>query len=197
MFDLFLFARLCPRQGSFARPALPGVLTTMTPSDSRTDPMTVMDSHHELMLEASPERVSQVPRRICRRPPPPTTPEELTAASARGFTVNAGFTLSGRLALPTLRNEAETGSLALRLASSLPKAPNGKSPRRPLGQLHGARAFPMVSTFQPTRFARLYLTHQRHRGRGEKKRGRIPPPLFHLCALSVSAFPPFSFRGRK
>jgi hypothetical protein len=72
----------------------------------------------------------------------------------------AGFTHLGRLALPALHNEAESGSLALRLASSLPKAPNDRSLRRPLGQLHGARALTMVGTFQPTRFIRLRLTHQ-------------------------------------
>ena len=39
--------------------------------------------------------------------------------------------------------------------SSLPKASDGELPRRLLGQLHGARAFTMASTFQLTRSTRL------------------------------------------
>ena len=52
---------------------------------------------------------------------------------------------------PRLRNEAESGSLALRLTPLLSKASNAELPRRLLGQLHGARAFTIVSTFQLTR----------------------------------------------
>src|SRR5207244_1878776 len=62
-------------------------------------------------------RVSQVPGLIVRRTPSPTTPESPTVAHTRFFTVDAGFTKVGRLTALTLRNEAETGSLALRLTS--------------------------------------------------------------------------------
>src|SRR6056297_3313241 len=94
-------AETCFQQGSFARPALPGVFTTMSPSDSRTNLPAVIDSRRKLMAEPSSERVSQVPRLICRCPPSPTTPESPVAALARCFAAGVGFTLSGGLATLT------------------------------------------------------------------------------------------------
>jgi hypothetical protein len=63
-------------------------------------------------------RVSQVPALIARRTPSPTTPESPAVAHAHVFTAGAGFITFGRLAALTLRHEAESGSLALRLTSS-------------------------------------------------------------------------------
>ena len=63
-------------------------------------------------------RVSQVPGLIVRRTPSPTTPESPTVAHAHVFTAGTGFSNSGSLAALTWRNEAETGSLTLRLTSS-------------------------------------------------------------------------------
>ena len=58
------------------------------------------------------------------------------------------------------RNEAETGSLALRLAGSLFEAsPNGL-PRFALDWLHVEWVIYMVSSFHLTRSARLILAHR-------------------------------------
>jgi hypothetical protein len=69
----------------------------------------------------------------------------------------SGFITSGRLAAPTLHNEAESGSLALRLTGS----PRGASPhgllRLTLARLPVEWAIDRVSSFQLTRSARLIL----------------------------------------
>ena len=57
-----------------------------------------------------PDRVSQVPRFICRRPPSPTTPESPTAASARCFAAGVRLHLIWEVGHSHLRIEAETGS---------------------------------------------------------------------------------------
>jgi hypothetical protein len=64
------------------------------------------------------DRVSQVPGLIFRRTPSPITPESPAVAHAHVFTAGAGFSIFGRLAALTWCNEAEPGSLALRLTSS-------------------------------------------------------------------------------
>jgi hypothetical protein len=111
------------RQGPFARPALPGVVTTMSPSDSPQSQKMVIDSHRLLAdRNASSVRplpgVSQV--HDCsfdaRCPQPPRAAQRLHPPVASSPV--PGFTLSGRLATTNLRNEAESGSLALRLTSS-------------------------------------------------------------------------------
>ena len=72
-----------------------------------------------------------------------------------------GFTLSGRLATPQKRNEAESSSLALRLTPSPPEASPAGSLRPPLGWLRVKRATHTVISFQITRPIRLILAHQR------------------------------------
>ena len=47
---------------------------------------------------------------ICRHPPSPTTPRDRDVAYTRCFTSRVGFAISGRLAIPDTRNEAESGS---------------------------------------------------------------------------------------
>jgi hypothetical protein len=111
------------RQGPFARPALPGVLTTMNPSDSPRSQKTVINSRRLLAdryaLSVHPRRgVSQVPRLICRRPPSPTTPESPTAASAHCSAVDTRLRHLWQVGHSQQRNEAESGSLALRLTPS-------------------------------------------------------------------------------
>jgi hypothetical protein len=88
-----------------------------------------------------------------------------------------GFTISGKLAANKLCNEAESSSLALRLATSLSKGshpssrlakskppvclPDRVTPnRRP--QLHVERTINMAGTLQPARLAKLCLAHQSH-----------------------------------
>lgn len=88
------------QQGSFAPRKLLRFLTTMSPSDFRTDLPLVMHSQRKLMVEPPSERTSQVPRLICRCPLSPTTPRSPTAAIARCFTVGVGFTNSGRMTAP-------------------------------------------------------------------------------------------------
>ena len=103
------------RQGSFARPALPGVLTTMNPSDSPRCQGMVIDSHRLLAGRRVPSvrlqrRVSQVPWLICRRPPPPLTPGSPTVALARCFAVGMRLRHLWKDGRSQWFNEAETGS---------------------------------------------------------------------------------------
>lgn len=103
------------RQGPFARPALPGVLTTMGPSDSPRCQTMVMVSHRLLAgrhaSSVRPHRgVSQVPRLICRRPPSPLTPGSPTAAPARCFAVGMRLHHLWKDGHSQWFNEAETGS---------------------------------------------------------------------------------------
>ncbi len=99
---------------------------------------------------------------LCRCPLSPLTPGSPTAARVRCFTVDGRLHLFWRAGHSQLRHEAETGSLALRLASLRSGASSGGLLRRPPGQLHGERTTSMISTFQLTRTIRLRLTHQKH-----------------------------------
>jgi hypothetical protein len=131
-------------------------------SDSPPGPLTVIYSRWRLLRVATPLPgwVSQVPRLICPCALPPLTPGSPTTASTHCFI--AGIRLHPYLAdcpLPS-RNEAETGSLALRLAGSLFEAsPNGL-PRFALDWLHVEWVIYMVSSFHLTRSARLILAHR-------------------------------------
>jgi hypothetical protein len=114
------------RQGPFARPALPGVITTMNPSDSQTWPQhgywfpwSVVSPVPTL---ETPRRASQVPDCSVgiRRPLSPRRARPLPMfVASRSM---AGFAQSGGLATLELCNKAETGSLALRLTPSPSKA---------------------------------------------------------------------------
>ena len=110
-----------------------------------------------------PRRVSQVPRPICLHAPSPLTPASPAAARAHCFT--AGLRLHHSLAdwpLASWCNEAETGSLALRLADSPPKASSPGLLRVPLGGLSPEWAIKRMNSFQFIRSARLNLALQRH-----------------------------------
>ena len=90
------------RQGPFARPALPGFVATMNPSDSQRGRLLVMNSRHPLVA-ARPSRRPATPGlsgswSICRRPPSSITPEGPIAAYARGFTTGVGFIPPGGMA---------------------------------------------------------------------------------------------------
>ena len=102
-----------------------------------------------------PGRVSQVSDRsfAVRRPLSPrgTRPPQVLVA----WRPVTGFTLSGGLAVPTLCNEAETGSLALRLTASPPGASHAGSLRRTPSRLHVERAIHMSSSFQLKRPIKL------------------------------------------
>jgi len=66
----------------------------------------------------APDRASQVPRLICRRPPSSLTPGSPPAAFARCFTDGTGFTISGCLAAPNCVTRPEQVHTILRLTSS-------------------------------------------------------------------------------
>ena len=178
------------RQGPFARPALPGVLTTTNPSDSRSQtnhsylfPWPVVPAVHTLV---TPRRVSQVPWLVCQRPPPPTTPESPTAAVAHCYAVDTRLRHLWQVGHSQQRNEAESGSLALRLTPSSHGASAAGSPRHPPDRLHGERAITMISSFQLTRPARLCLAHQMSADEINEfiplfeSQVRIPPICVHL-----------------
>jgi hypothetical protein len=88
---------------------------------------------------------------ICRRPLSPPTPGSPSAAFARCFADGVRFQLIWKADHYQKRNEAETGSLALRLTSSPSRAPTARLPVPPPSRLHVERAIAMVSTFQLTR----------------------------------------------
>ena len=117
------------RQGPFAPLELPSFDATMNPSDSRRGQNAVMSSRVPLSRLPSSRDTSpglSGSSRVCRYPPSSTTPGSRTAACAHSFAARAGFALYGRLATPSKHNEAESGSLALRLTAS----PSGASSRR-------------------------------------------------------------------
>ena len=72
-----------------------------------------------------------------------------------------GFTQSGRLATLHWRNEADSGSLALRLTRSLHRASTTRSLQLPPVSLPGERAITRATSSQVTRSARLILALRR------------------------------------
>jgi hypothetical protein len=158
----FPLTSACFQRGPLAPSALPEFLATMGLSDSRLGPPTVIVFPLAVAAcrHAAPRRVSQVPRLICPCALPPLTPGSPATAFTPCFI--AGVRLHPYQAdcpLPS-RNEAETGSLALRLAGSpFEASPNGL-PRPTLDWLHVEWAIYMVSSFHLTRSARLGLAHR-------------------------------------
>jgi len=98
-----------------------------------------------------------------RRPLTPRRAQRVLVPVAS--TSMTGFTIFGRLATLTETHEADSGSLALRLAGSLPEASPAGSLQLTLGSLPAERAIRSSTSFQVTRSARLGLAHQRVRGR--------------------------------
>ena len=111
-------------------------------------------------LSLPPCRASQAPRLIFPRALPPTTPEGPMAACACCFTTGLLWLhpsrRTGHLRLPI---EAESGSLALRLACSPHKSP-APSLELAFVWLHAEQAIYMVNSFQFTRSARLILAYR-------------------------------------
>src|SRR5271157_4022437 len=107
-----------------------------------------------------PCRASQAPRPIFPRALSPTTPEGPLAAFACCFTSGLVWLhpsrRTGHLRIPI---EAESGSLALRLACSPPDSPI-PSLELALVRLHAEQAIYMVNSFQFTRSARLFLAYR-------------------------------------
>src|SRR5271169_6860380 len=120
-------------------------------SDSRPGRSPVMSFRRSVAcLRMLPCRVSQAPLLICPRALSPTTPEGPLAAFACCFTRGLVWLhpsrRTGHLRLPI---EAESGSLALRLACSPPDLPV-PSLRLALVRLHAEQAIYMVNSLQFT-----------------------------------------------
>ena len=112
--------------------------------------------------EKSLDWASQVPRLICRCPLSPITPGRPVAAYTCCFATDSRLHLLRKDGHDHLCNEAESGSLTLRLTPSPHRASTAGSPRQPPARLHGQQAITMVNTFQQTRSARLTLAHRSH-----------------------------------
>jgi hypothetical protein len=126
----------------------------MRPSDFRwwerwTTPTLLPSTGSPRLLDFSfPTRCLQSPRGAHR------------LHSSAASPMMAGFVQSGRLAAPTLCNEAESSSIALRLAGSPHRAsPWGLLLSTPVW-LHVGHLFDMLITFQINREASLGLAHQ-------------------------------------
>jgi len=147
----------------------------MSPSDSPRSQKMVIDSHRLLDNRWTssirpPRRVSQVPRLICRCPLSPITPGRPVVAYTCCFATGSRLHQFRQDGHDQWCNEAESGSLALRLTPSPHRASTAGSPRHPPAWLHGQQAITMICTFQQTRSARLSLAHRRH-GDTEKASG--------------------------
>jgi len=95
-------------------------------SDSRPGPPKGYFFPNSVVAGATPRRASQVPRPICQHAPSPITPESQAAAFTRCFTAGTGLHLSWTDGHSQKCNEAEMGSLSLRLTPS----PHEASPDR-------------------------------------------------------------------
>ena len=131
----------------FARQALPCFFTTMRTSDSRTGSCNPFGSLRFLDFSFLTRHL-QPPRRAHRLHTNVPSP------------MAAGFNQSGSIATPTLRNEAESSSLALRLASSSNRASRWGSLLSVPTRLHVGHSVNTSTTFQANREVRLSLTHQ-------------------------------------
>jgi hypothetical protein len=109
----------------------------------------------------------------------------------------AGFTTLWRAGHLHKRNEADSGSLALRLTRSLAGASTAGSLPTPPGPLPAERAIRKATSFQVTRSVRLILTLRRHKEeRCPELRGSVA-----LCETALGEMPaearPRPDRGRE
>ena len=138
-----------PCQGPLAPRALPRFIATMGLSDSPAPGARLMDSAHASPRSSrgwrrgSPSLPNQTFPARCPHRPRRTPPLRVNVASRRV----AGFGISERLAVLTLRNEAATGLLALRLAGSIHGASTPRSLASPSASLHAGRSVRMMNSF--------------------------------------------------
>ena len=126
----------------------------MSPSDSRT--MTSTTPGPLRFLDFSfPARCLQSPRGVRRLLPSVASP------------TMTDFAVSGRLVTPSLCNEAESSSLALRLTGSPSRASAWGLLLSPPSWLHDGHLVIMMITFHIIREARLSLTHLRTLSRND------------------------------
>ena len=98
----------------------------------------------------------------------------------------AGFTTLWRAGHLPKRNEADSGSLALRLTRSLAGASTAGLLPTPPGPLPAQRAIRKAISFQVTRSVRLILTLQRRRDAGQTMK-QVPPRLSLRPPVSARA----------
>jgi hypothetical protein len=171
-------------------------LATMSRSDSRPQPPArlclpvrrwALPTHcagsPRFLGRSVPARCPLSPRKARRLPSPVTSPSA------------AGFSISGRLATFIKCNEADAGSLALRLAGSLPGASPAGLLRPTSGSLPVERAIDRVTSFHVTRSTRLVLAHQRAQRELFQRLVRCPyclmsPSVFFLGVLCASVVGP-------
>jgi hypothetical protein len=151
-------------------------LATMSRSDSRPQPPgwlclpTLAPTRRPSRCAGSPRFLGRsVPARCLHSPRKVRSVHAPVASRSM-----AGFRISGRLATFSVCNEADSSSLALRLAGSPREASPDRSLRRTLAWLPVERAINRATSFQVTRTARLGLAHRRP----QRKSGL-------LCALCV------------
>jgi hypothetical protein len=114
-----------------------------------------------------------------------STPPARLVLRIESFPTNPGFTSSGRLAAPSLRNQAKPSSLSATARAFAFPSFNGQDRSCPLkGRLHDSRPFIMVNTSQLTRTTKLCLALSRPR-RGTS-RTPYSAPLAPLWFLSTS-----------
>ena len=145
---LFESASSC--QGPLAPRALPRFRATMGLSDSPASSARLMDSTHAALrlgrsrCLGSPSLPNPTVPTRCPHSPRRSPPLLVNIASRRIF----GFGTFDRLADLTLCNEADTGSLALRLAGSLHGASTPELLPVLSASLHAGRSVGMMNTLQ-------------------------------------------------
>ena len=134
----------------------------MSPADSLSCPPRLMSSSVKL----GSTHITGPPRFLgsslsARRPQPPRQAQWLLLVS---FTTSSRFHhLCKADHLQLSRNEAESGSLSLRLTPSSQGASTVRLPFLPPLQLHVEQVTHMTGSFHPVRSTRFILAHQRTR----------------------------------
>ena len=136
-------------QGPLAPRALPRFPATTGLSDSPTSRAPLMSSRRPLS-PSSPNRQRGSPSLPNRTfpAPCPLSPQRVPALLVNVASPRmAGFRFSGRLATLRLCNQADAGSLALRLTASLRAAPTRRSLPALSASLHAGRSVRIMNTF--------------------------------------------------
>ena len=146
----FLLSPLRTRQGPFAPRALPRFNATMSLSDFPVSSTPLIDSRRTLMASSRHPRQgspslpnSTFPARCPHSPR--RSPSLLSNVSSQWI---SGFGISDRLADLSWCNEADTGSLALRLTGLIRGASTPRLLRSLSASLHAGRSVGMMNTFQ-------------------------------------------------
>jgi hypothetical protein len=165
--------------GSLRSAVVSGVVTTMNPSDSRTSRATVMHSRRPLAARRARDAGRscgslRFPMNLSASAVPNHPGEFVRCTGSLLSRTMAGFTNSGRLATLNLRNEAESGSLSLRLMPSLPRASTAGSPRTAAASATWRTSTYHVQYLSTEKKHRNELTHQSRSERDKHSRPLRP-----------------------